>query len=90
MNFCEINPFIRFAEYISHNNATENPVFVKDCRIFYTISGKADIFIENQHYELVPNSLFYCSAGSVYNIQSSGARLISLNFDLTQKDNSHT
>lgn len=90
MNFCDINPFIRFAEYIYHNRAEGHSVFVKDCRIFYTISGKADIFIENQHYELIPNSLFYCAAGSVYKIQSSGSRLISLNFDLTQRDNTHT
>lgn len=89
MNFCDINPFIRFAEYIFHHRSPEHPVFVKDCRIFYAISGKADIFIENQHYELVPNSLFYCSAGSVYNIQSVGAKLIALNFDLNQNDNAH-
>ena len=90
MIFCDINPFVRFAEYIYHNRPIGHSVFVKDCRIFYTISGKADIFIENQHYELIPNSLFYCAAGSVYKIQSSGAKLISLNFDLTQKHNSHT
>ena len=90
MNFCDINPFLRFAEYIYHNRPNGHSVFIKDCRIFYTISGKADMFIENQHYELFPNSLFYCAAGSIYKIQSSGAKLISLNFDLTQKDNFHT
>ena len=90
MNFCDINPFVRFAEYIYHNRPNGHSVFIKDCRIFYTISGKADMFIENQHYELFPNSLLYCAAGSIYKIQSSGAKLISLNFDLTQKDNFHT
>lgn len=90
MNFCDINPFVRFAEYIDHNRPIGHAVFVKDCRIFYLVSGKADMFIENQHYELVPDSLFYCVAGSVYKIQSSGARLISLNFDLTQENNAHT
>ena len=90
MNFCDINPFIRFAEQIFHSRPNGRSVFVRDCRIFYTISGKADMFIENQHYELVPNSLFYCTSGSVYKIQSNGARLISLNFDLTQKNNKHT
>lgn len=90
MNFCDINPFIRFAEYIYHNRPNGHSVFIKDCRIFYTISGNAEIFIENEHYHMVPNSLFYCAAGSIYKIQSSGARLISLNFDLTQDNNSHT
>lgn len=90
MNFCEINPFIRFAEYVFHPRLPKNPVFVRDCRILYVISGKADVFIENQHYELIPNSLFYCSAGSYYTIESSGVKIIALNFDLTQRDNMHT
>lgn len=89
MNFCDINPFIRFAECIYHRRETDKPVLIKDCRIFFTISGHAEIFIENQHYELIPNSLFYCRAGSIYNIHSTGAELISLNFDLTQQRNDH-
>ncbi|MBQ8803686.1 MAG: helix-turn-helix transcriptional regulator [Tyzzerella sp.] len=90
MNFCDINPFIRFAEYVFHPRLPENPVFVKDCRILYVISGEAELFIENQHYELIPNSLFYCSAGHTYIMQSSGVKILALNFDLTQRDNVHT
>lgn len=89
MNFCEINPFIRFAEYVFHPRLPENPVFVKDCRILYCISGKIDIFIKNQHYELKPNSLFYCNAGNSYAMQSTGVKMIALNFDLTQHENTH-
>ena len=87
MNFCDINPFIRFAERIYHHRTSDKSVQVKDCRIFYTISGKAEIFIENEHYDLVPGSIFYCCAGSIYNIRTFHAELISLNFDLTQKNN---
>lgn len=90
MNFCDINPFIRFAEYIFPQNPSTEPVFVQDCRIFYVISGKVDIFIETEHFELVPGSLFYCCGGNVYTFQSSGAKMISLNFDLTQDNNEHT
>ena len=90
MNFCEINPFIRFAQQIFYHTSTDYPVFVKDYRIFYCLSGTADVFIENTHYELNPNSLFYCAAGNVYNIQSASAKLIALNFDLTQDSNTHT
>lgn len=89
MNFCDINPFIRFAEPIYLNKFESNTIMVKDCRIFYCISGIANIFIENQHYECIPNSLFYCCAGSIYSIKSNSAELISLNFDLTQKRNHH-
>ncbi len=88
MNFHDINPFIRFAERIFHNRISNKSVIVKDCRIFYLISGKAEIFIENEHYDFVPGSIFYCRAGSMYNIRTVHAELISLNFDLTQAKNS--
>lgn len=90
MNFCDINPFIRFAEYVFHPRFPKEPVFVQDCRILYAISGKADIFIETEHFELVPGSLFYCCSGGVYSMQSNGVKMIALNFDLTQRNNIHT
>lgn len=90
MNFCDINPFIRFAERIYHHRMSDKSVQVKDCRIFYAISGKVEIFIENEHYEFIPGSIFYCRAGSIYNIRTSHAELISLNFDLTQEKNTRT
>ena len=90
MNFCDINPYIRFAEYISPQKLPTEPVFVQDCRILYVISGSADIFMETEHFELVPGSLFYCCSGNVYSMQSDGVKMIALNFDLTQRNNTHT
>lgn len=90
MNFCDINPFIRFAEYVFHPRFPMEPVFVQDCRILYVISGKADILIESEHFELVPGSLFYCCSGNVYSMQSTGVKMTALNFDLTQENNEHT
>lgn len=90
MKFCDINPFIRFAEYVFHPRFPKEPVLVQDCRILYVISGKGDIFIETEHFELIPGSLFYCRSGSVYSMQSNGMKMIALNFDLTQCDNMHT
>ena len=90
MNFCDINPFIRFAEYIYPQKLPTEPVFVQDCRILYVISGKAEIFIETEHFELIPGSLFYCCSGNVYSMQSTGLKMIALNFDLTQENNEHT
>lgn len=90
MNFCDINPYIRFAEYISPQKLPIEPVFVQDCRILYVISGNADIFIETEHFELVPGSLFYCCSGNIYSMQSDDLKMIALNFDLTQENNEHT
>ena len=90
MDFCDINPYIRFAEYIYPQKLPIEPVFVQDCRILYVISGNADIFIETEHFELVPGSLFYCCSGNIYSMQSDDLKMIALNFDLTQENNEHT
>ena len=87
MDFSQINPAIRFAEII-HYQSDGHLSYVRDCRLFYILSGKADILINNQNHTLIPHSIFYCRGGSQYSIISSGVELISLNFDLIQAHNS--
>ena len=89
MKVYDINPFIRFAEYISYASE-KNWVMVQDCRIFYVLSGKAELYMPNTHYSLIPGSLFYCHADNCYNLVSGGIECICLNFDLTQENNMHT
>ena len=60
MNLCDINPHIRYAAQI-HYKSADNPVAVRDCRLFYIISGQGEIFIENQHYPLKDN--YFLSIG---------------------------
>lgn len=87
MNICDINPFVRFAgkfEYISEGVK----VRVKDCRLFYIVNGGGEVIVENQHYTLDSDSLFFCPEGGVYTLRTpNGATVISLNFDLTQDKN---
>lgn len=87
MKICDINPHIRFAQVINYKTeSTEVNVF--DCRIFCVLSGTAEVSIENQHYVLNKNTLFYCCAGSVYTIGSeNGSNILTLNFDLDQSRN---
>ena len=89
MILSDSNPFIRFAQQIYHVSEG-NRVMVQDCRIFYVLSGKAELFMPRFHYTLVPGSLFYCCAGTFYNLVSDGVECICLNFDLTQEHRSHT
>ena len=89
MNVYDINPFIRFAESI-HYISEGNWFMVQDCRIFYVLSGKAELYMPNSHYSLIPGSLFYCHTGNSYNLVSDGIECICLNFDLTQANNMHT
>lgn len=83
MLFSDVLPFIRFAEII-HYTSPGIPVRIRDCRIFYILSGNAKITIDSQAYDLVPHTVFYCSAGHSYTISSTEVELISINFDLSQ------
>ena len=85
MLFSEISPFVRFAEII-HYESGGDPVFVRDCRIFYVLSGEAKILIGEHGYSMAAHTVFYCAGGSTYTISSPGVDLICLNFDLTQSD----
>lgn len=87
MLFADITPYIRFAEIIQYQSAGE-AVYVRDCRVFYLLSGEAELKIDDQIYRLRPNAVFYCCGGSKYIISSAGAELISVNFDLTQEHRS--
>lgn len=87
MKLYDLNPHIRFASQL-FCKSSEDYVQVRDCRLFYIISGEGEIFIGNQHYHLKDNSLFFCCAGNIYKIKSkNGMSLISINFDLSQANN---
>lgn len=84
MLFSDITPFIRFAEII-HYESGGDPVYVRDCRIFYILAGEASICIDQQEYPMRPHTVFYCCSGKTYTISSPGIDLICVNFDLTQE-----
>lgn len=87
MKLCDINPHLRFA---AHLHYAARPTWVKttDCRLFYITDGEAQLTVGGESYSLRPNSLFYCCAGNVYRIETTGGMdLICLNFDLTQVHN---
>ena len=85
MKVSDINPFVRFAECLYYQSKTVT-VNVFDCRLFCTVSGRAEIVIENQRYSLTEGSVFYCAGGSVYTISAEkGSTILVLNFDLGQE-----
>lgn len=84
MKLADINPHIRFAEEITYSAKNRN-VYVKDCRLFYILSGNAKILIQGNELPLKKNTLFYCRGGENYTINTTEPlHLYSLNFDLTQ------
>lgn len=89
MLFCDINPFIRYAEIIVYKSDW-NPVYARDCRIFYIIEGSARIICKTKEFSLDKNCIFFCPSGKMYNIISGGLKAVSINFDLTTADCMHT
>lgn len=84
MKIADINPHIRFAEQITYS-AKNIRVYVKDCRLFYILKGTGKIYIGNNELYLNKDTLFYCSGGCDYSIESDAPiQLYSLNFDLSQ------
>ena len=90
MKIADINPNIRFAEEITYSSKGRN-VYVKDCRLFYIISGIGKIFVQDNELLLAKNSLFYCRGGIDYIINTEkNLHLYSLNFDLSQSQRKFT
>ncbi len=84
MKIADLNPHIRFAEQITYS-VKHSSVYVKDCRLFYIISGNAKIIINNVEMSLTKNTLFYCCGGTKYTFKlDEPLHLYSLNFDLSQ------
>ncbi len=84
MKVADINPHIRFAEEITCSSKNRT-VYVKDCRLFYIISGSGKISVQENELLLAKNTLFYCRGGIDYTIDTEDhLHLYSLNFDLSQ------
>ncbi len=81
MKLIDITPFIRYAAEIKYNSPGKY-LYVRDCRLFYILSGRFEIFTEDKHYILDKNDIFYCRSGSKYKI-CGNAHIISVNFDLS-------
>ena len=86
MNLCDLNPYLRFAAQMHYDTSYDGShVRVSDCRLFYVLAGSASLNICGKQYALSPGDLFYCCAGSSYQIQTrSEMDLIILNFDLSR------
>jgi len=88
MKFYQINPFVRIASR-NYHVSREDRVWVKDCRLFYVLSGSGTLFVENQRFAMEPDTLFFCRSGICYGIVSQGIDLLCVNFDLDQRNNGY-
>ena len=85
MNFHQIRPFVRFAQYTA---GTRQPRFVQayDHRLFYVLGGQGDVWVDGAVHSVEPGSLLYWLSGSPYTfLPEDGTELtmIGINFDFT-------
>ena len=88
MVFSEINPYVRYARYISVNEKSDFvEVIPLDARLFFTLNGCGKIKVQDTEYDMQQHSLLVVDSGVPYQIKngSGPAEYIVLNFDYTQR-----
>ena len=88
MLFSEINPYVRYARYVSVNEKSDfTQVIPLDARLFFTLNGCGKIKVQDTAYEMHQHSLLIVNSGVPYQIETvdSSAEYVVLNFDYTQK-----
>lgn len=90
MELCELNPFIRYARTQKNINPSRQQESVcYDCRVFYFENISGTIFIGQKQYELEDKTAVYLPPETAYRFRvflGENARIIVLNFDLTQEN----
>ena len=87
MLFSEINPFVRYARYLTiHSGATYQEVVPLDARLFYVIDGCGTIVANGITYQMQRNALLLIHAGVPYHILSpeKSVQYVAINFDYSQ------
>ncbi len=88
MLFFEINPFVRYARYLTvHGDASYQEVVPLDARLFYAVDGYGKIVADGVEYEMNPSALLLIGSGVPYHILSpkQTVRYVAVNFDYTQE-----
>lgn len=87
----DVKPFVRQALISTISSSAKNDVFYElqssDCRLFYIVSGKGNMIIQNKNYKLFRGCAILFQAGTKYVWQTIGEETIeyiSINFDYTQ------
>ncbi|MBQ9801791.1 MAG: helix-turn-helix domain-containing protein [Clostridia bacterium] len=84
MRFCDINPFMRYAE-LQPSVMSSAPLSCSyDYRIFYIIEGSANFVLADRTLPISAGTLIYFRPGTPYYFDGK-VKVIVLNFDLTQR-----
>lgn len=86
MKLCEINPFVRYALPMRLFENAE-AVSSYDCRLFYVLSGNAELVINGRKDSIREGDALLWQSGTEYKfIIEKPIKIIAVNFDYTQKN----
>lgn len=86
MLLSSVNPFIRFAQTVTVD-VINTLTISYDSRLFYVCSGFGTLSISDKEYPLKPGTLLIWRSAAPYRfIINDSIKLISVNFDFTQKN----
>ena len=90
MKFSNINPFIRYAQFLTiSSNRQYVDLAPYDCRLFFCRGGSGIISVDGQDYEMKLGSVLCWQAGVKYSLllapHSTHFDLMQVNFDYTQE-----
>ena len=89
LQFCDIKPFIRYAQRLSVSDCSNfSSLTAYDNRFFYCLTGKGHIIIDGKDYPMQKGTLILWGAGVPYDIlvdKGEEMELLGCNFDYTQE-----
>jgi AraC-like DNA-binding protein len=89
MKLIETSPFVRFAYKVRLKSGS--PSVASDMRLFYVIDGEGSIIVDGAKHSFSPGTVMVWQAGVSYTLSSETlTSVISINFDYTADDASHT
>ena len=95
ITFNEINPFVRFAQYLKLTSNSKSPLVFAgartayDHRLFYISEGKGVIAINSISHEVKKGDVLLLKSGTLYDIKCNAGEnltILGFNFDYTQRN----
>ena len=85
MKFCEIRPFVRFADTVNYS-IMRTPSFTYDSRMLYLLSGKVEFSLGENQTTLEEGALVCFPAGTIYSFRPSPSFTgVAIDFDFTEE-----
>ena len=86
MRFCEIRPFVRFADTVNYS-IVRSPSYTYDSRLLFILSGEVEFTLADEvHKQLGEGAIVYFPQGTLYAFHPKGSFCgVAIDFDYTEE-----